>query len=492
MTKRLLSLAFALLFAVGIIPFGSVNSLAAKNDNYSVSKALKYAQKNWNNGVGLCAEFVSKCLQAGGVDVYEPRVIDLYNELKGEFGDVYKLKLTSGTSGKINMSENSGKLEKGDPIFYKCNYCGDFEHVVICNGENGDGYSQDYAHNKAHNGKKTTYTYEHCGGESWTLYSLRMYEGPKLYGKKTNVGVPEITSVENGADGVVVKWSSVKGADKYYLYRKTEKSSWKKIKTTKKAKSYTDTKAKNGTKYIYMVKAVDGKKVSQYYEGEKITCIGAPKLSSVKNNTSSVKISWNKVSSADGYYVYRKGNSGSWKQIAKVKGGSKVSYTDKKVSCSETYKYTVRAYDGKVKGCYNDSGIKAIFLKNPSGLKVENSDLGLVVNFNKIKAAKTYEIYRKTTDGKWSKLSTLVGANTTTFIDLDVENGETYSYCVKAVNGKYSSYFNEKGVKCEYIKPIVEEETDSSENVEIPETTPTETPETTETTEITENEEVVA
>lgn len=484
MTKRLLSLAFALLFAVGIIPFGSINSVAAKDDNYSVSKALKYAQKNWNNGIGLCADFVSKCLQAGNIDVYSASCVDLYNQLKGEYGTEYKLKLTGGTSGKISMSANKGKLEKGDPIFYKCNYCGDFEHVVICNGSNSDGYSQDYAHNNAHNGKKTTYTYRHCGGESWTLYSVRMHEGPRLYGKKTNVGVPKITSVENGADGVVVKWSTVKGADKYYLYRKTEKSSWKKIKTTKKAKTYTDEKAKNGTKYTYMVKAVDGKKVSQYYAGEKITCLGAPKLSSVKNNTSSVSISWNKVSSADGYYVYRKGEIGSWKQIAKVKGGRKVSYTDKKVSCSETYKYTVRAYDGKVKGCYNDSGIKAIFLKNPSGLKVENGDLGLIINFNKIKAAKAYEIYRKSADGKWEKLSSLVGSDATSFIDLDVVNGEEYSYSVKAVNGKYSSCFNGNGVKCEYVEPIIEETTDSADDL-----ADVEAPETTETTK---NEEVVA
>lgn len=473
MTKRLLSLVFALVFALGIIPFASINSVAAKNEKYNVSDALKYAQKNWNNGIGLCADFVSKCLQAGGVDVYGQTVIDLYNQLKGEYGEAYKLKLTGGTSGRISMSVNDGKLEKGDPIFYKCNYCGDFEHVVICNGENSEGYSQDYAHNKAHNGQKTTYTYNHCGGDSWTMYSIRMYEGPKLYGKKTNVGVPEITSVENGADGVIVKWSSVNGADKYYLYRKTDKSSWKKIKTTKKSKTYTDTNVKNGTKYTYMVKAVDGKKVSQYYAGEKITCIGAPKLSSVKNYTSSVKINWKKVSSADGYYVYRKGSTGSWKQIAKVKGGSKVSYTDKTVSCSETYKYTVRAYDGKVKGCFNDDGIKTIFLKNPAKLKVENGDLGLVLNFNKIKAAKSYDIYRKSIEGEWEKISSVVGADATSFVDLDVENGATYTYSVKALNGKYSSYFNKKGVACEYIEPVVEE---------------TEVSETTESIELTENE----
>lgn len=487
MTKRLLSLGFALLFAVGIIPFGSINSVAAKQAGYSVTNALKYAEKNWNNGIGMCADFASKCLQAGGVDVYSASCYDLYNQLKDKYGTAYKLQLTGGTSGRISMSANAGKLEKGDPIFYKCNYCGELEHVVICNGANSDGYSQDYAHNNAHNGKKTTYTYRHCGGESWTMYSIRMYEGPKLYGKKTNVGVPEITSVENGADGVVVKWSTVKGADKYYLYRKTDKSSWKKIKTTKKLKTYTDASAKNGVKYTYMVKAVDGKKVSQYYAGEKITCLAAPKLSSVKNYTSSVKISWKKVSSADGYYVYRKGETGDWKQIAKVKGGSKVSYTDKTVSCSETYQYTVRAYDGKVKGCFDSIGKKTIFLKNPAELKVENSDLGLVLNFNKIDAAKTYEIYRKTLDGEWEKISSVIGSDMTSFVDLDVEDGQTYIYSVKALNGKYSSYFNKNGVECAYIEPVVEEET------EIPETT--EAIEITETTEMAEtegNKEVVA
>ncbi len=465
MTKRLLSLAFALLFAVGIIPFGSINSVAAKDETYSVTKALKYAGKNWNNGIGLCADFASKCLQAGGVDVYGETVIDLYNKLKGEHGKAYKLKLSNGTSGKISMSANDGKLEKGDPIFYKCNYCGDFEHVVICNGGNSDGYSQDYAHNNAHNGKKTTYTYNHCGGDSWTMYSVRMYEGPKVYGKKTNVGIPEITSVANGADGIVVKWSSVKGADKYYVYRKTEDSSWKKVKTTK-SKKFTDKTAKNGVKYTYTVKAVDGKKVSQYYEGEKITCLGVPKLSSVTNNSSSVKLKWNKVSSADGYYVYRKGNSGSWKQIAKVKGGKKVSYTDNNVNCSETYKYTVRAYDGKVKGCYNNSGIKTIFLTTPDELTAQSGKLGITLNYNTIDAAKTYEIYRKTLDGEWEKISTVAGKETTSFVDLDVENGKIYNYSVKALNGKYSSAFNKNGVECEYTKTI-EEETEIIEKEEV-------------------------
>ena len=215
-----------------------------------------------------------------------------------------------------------------------------------------------------------------------------------------------------------------------------------------------------------MVKAVDGKKVSQYYAGEKITCIGAPKLSSVKNYTSSVKIKWKKVTSADGYYVYRKGETGAWEQIAKVKGGSKVSYTDKTVSCSETYQYTVRAYDGKVKGCFNDSGLKTIFLKNPSEIEFQNSDLGLVLNFGKIEGAQSYDVYRKTLEGEWEKLSSIIGSDSTSFIDLDVEDGETYLYSVKALNGEYTSYFNKTGVQFQYSEPDVEETTENTDNTE--------------------------
>ncbi len=482
MTKRLFSLAFALLFAVGIIPFGSVNSVAAKDEAYSVSKALKYAGKNWNNGIGLCADFASKCLQAGGVDVYGDTVIDLYDQLKGEHGKAYKLKLSNGKSGKISMSANDGKLEKGDPIFYKCNYCGDFEHVVICNGANSEGYSQDYAHNNAHNGKKTTYTYNHCGGDSWTMYSIRMYEGPKLYGTKTSVGVPQISSVANGADGVIVKWSSVKGADKYYVYRKTENSSWKKVKTTKKSRTFTDETAKNGVKYTYTIRAVDGKKVSQYYAGEKFTCIGVPKLVSVKNNVSDVKLTWKSVSSADGYYVYRKNASGSWKQIAKIKGASKVTYTDKNVDSSRTYQYTVRAYDGNVKGCYDKSGIKTVFLKTPYAISAQSGENGVALNFPKIDGASSYIIYRKNDSGEWKQLSVVSGGNSTSFVDLDVENGGSYCYTVKAVNGKYTSSYNSKGITCQYIKAEVEAPELSEPETEIPE----------ETTEYIETEEVVA
>ena len=36
---------------------------------YDPERAIEYAIKNYNNNIGLCAEFVSNCLQAGGIDM---------------------------------------------------------------------------------------------------------------------------------------------------------------------------------------------------------------------------------------------------------------------------------------------------------------------------------------------------------------------------------------------------------------------------------------
>ena len=50
-----------------------------------------------------------------------------------------------------------------------------------------------------------------------------------------------------------ISWKSVKGADAYYIYRKTGNGSWQRIGTTNKgtAVSYTDGSAVGGVTYSY-------------------------------------------------------------------------------------------------------------------------------------------------------------------------------------------------------------------------------------------------
>ncbi len=451
MKKKILSIILCIACVTGLMPaFGT--GVSASNKGYSSVKALSYAQKNWNNGRGLCADFASKCIAAGGVNVYGSTVSDLFYKLDGTYGKAYKLTLTNGTKGRISMSANSGKLKAGDPVFYYCNNCKSFEHVVICNGANSEGYCQDYAHNKAHNGKKTTYSYVHDGGcyrENWTMYSIRMFEPEKLYGAKTDVGVPKIAAIANSADGIAVKWSAVTGADKYSVYRRQPGGGWVRLGNTVK-NYYTDKTAQNGVTYTYTVRAVDGKAVSQFYAGKSVKCIESAELKSVTNYLLNVRVNWEKVEGADGYYVYRKAPGGSWVYIGNAKGEDRLWFNDKKVDGNEEYIYTVRAYSGSVKGCYDKDGINTVFLETPAEMTATANEEGIVITYPEIQGAESYAVYRKNSLGKWQLIESVENGKITSYTDSLVETGEEYCYTVRAVKNNYRSYFNTAGVLCEY------------------------------------------
>ena len=58
----------------------------------------------------------------------------------------------------------------------------------------------------------------------------------------------------------------------------------------------------------------------------------------------SIKITWKKVSKADGYYIYRLQDSGNLEKIKTTKNNAVVSYTDTGLKYGKTYRYVVRAY----------------------------------------------------------------------------------------------------------------------------------------------------
>ena len=419
MTKKLISVIFALIFTISSFSVLSVTASAKNNTNpkeypYKTEAALSYAEKNWNSGVGLCAEFVSRCIQAGGIDVFEPIVVNLFNALNGVHGTAYKLTLTNGRTGAIKMSDNEGKVGKGDPIFYYCNNCKRYTHAIICNGTNKDGYIQDYAHNRAHNGQKQTYTYYCCGsGQNWTMYSIVLDKGLLRYGARTTVKVPEINYLKNGANGVVVKWTTIEGAEKYNLYRKTDTTGWKKVVTTTKT-AFSDKALSNNVKYQYTVRAVEDNVLSQYYEGKTVVSLNAPKLS-IANNIGAVTVKWSKIDNADGYYVYRANENGSWVKVATVKGVNTLSFNDKDVVSGKTYKYTVKAYDGTVAGAYLNSGVSIMYLATPSLFKAIEVENGVNITFKAVDGAQKYRIYRKAVgDKNWR---TLGEVTTNSYVD---------------------------------------------------------------------------
>ena len=88
------------------------------------------------------------------------------------------------------------------------------------------------------------------------------------------------------------------------------------------------------------------------------TVLTAPEMKSAVGFSTYIKAAWNKVSSADGYYLYRKTAEEKWTKIATLKGADKLSFKDKTAKKGITYYYTVKAYRGSEKSAYAKKSVK--------------------------------------------------------------------------------------------------------------------------------------
>lgn len=146
--KHMLSTAIVVMFSV---ISGHVHAAQA----YDSDAALRYAEKHWNDGVGLCSEFVSECLKSGGVNAYSISASALHKQLMASgLGHEYEIDLQSDQS--IYLADHP-EIQPGDVVFYYCPGCVNIDgkpyiHVVLCNGIDAEGYLKAYSHNNANNG----------------------------------------------------------------------------------------------------------------------------------------------------------------------------------------------------------------------------------------------------------------------------------------------------------------------------------------------------
>lgn len=130
-------------------------------------------------------------------------------------------------------------------------------------------------------------------------------------------------------------------------------------KTAKKAdyKKYTKPFNISSTKTIYAYAKKSGYKNSKVIK-KSVSISATAKPQSVRATTksaSSVKVSWNQVKGASGYYIYQSTKkSGKYKKAATVKGRSSTAKTISSLSPNKTYYFKVRAYtNGKKTSAYS-------------------------------------------------------------------------------------------------------------------------------------------
>ncbi len=285
-----------------------------------------------------------------------------------------------------------------------------------------------YIDKTAKSGVKYTYTVKACNIVGWGAYNKA---GVSL----TYLKAPAF-KLANTTSGVSISWSKSAGAKIYRVYRKdTGSSAWTKLGDTA-ALSFVDKTAKNNKNYTYCVKALNGKLASAGNSAN-IIFVATPKLTAIKNTTSGVNVAWSKVSGATAYRVYRKAaGDKSWTILGNTKS---LNFTDKTAKSGKTYTYTVKAFNGSFAGGYNKTGLSIKFLAAPA-FKVANATNGVKVSWNKIPGAKTYRVYRKASgETSWTKLGDTTSLS---FTDKTAKSGKTYTYCVKALNGKLASAGN--------------------------------------------------
>lgn len=309
------------------------------------------------------------------------------------------------------------------------------------------------------NGNTTSFTDTTAESGKTYTYAVKPYNGnasADYTGKQvTYLAVPTLSTLANAANGVSLKWNSISGAQKYYIYRKEGNGGYKKIAEVKDAVSYTDKSVTSGKNYTYAVRALAGNTMSAY-TGKSINFLAQAKVSALNNKDNGIEVKWSKVSGAKGYYVYRKEGKNSYQKIATITNANTTSYTDTSVKNNngKAYTYTVRAYANNALAAY--TGVSVYRIATPTIKAVSNSRKGEVdVDWNDVKGAKGYQVQlssdksfsKDTTDETWVDYADGNGITIT-----NCEKGDSFYFRVRAYkqNGsgtKYYSAWSTKTVK---------------------------------------------
>ena len=165
--------------------------------------------------------------------------------------------------------------------------------------------------------------------------------------KLTSYGASKKTSIR-------LKWTKSSGITGYKIYvYDTSKKIYvrKKTITNPNTDLYTIKGLKPGITYSFKIATfvrINGVDYISYLSDGTLLAMTVPensKIIQVCGENHSATIRWKKVEGASGYIVYRYNKkTKKYVRIAKVKGNTKFTYTNKKLKKSKTYSYKVKAY----------------------------------------------------------------------------------------------------------------------------------------------------
>ena len=260
-----------------------------------------------------------------------------------------------------------------------------------------------------------------------------------------NLDTPKITKTENVYGGVKLSWNKVNGAEKYRVYYKS-RTGWKRMGETTST-SFIDKDVTSGKSYTYTVRCIsaNSKRFTSGYDskGTRATYVASPEITKLENIYGKTKITWNKVNGAEKYRVYVRRNN-KWTRFCDTTSNSA---TDTIVTSGKTYTYTIRCINSsatKFTSGYNAGGKSVEYIAAPELIKIEGSNEGVKLTWNKPAGSVKYRAYRRGSNG-WTRLTETTNAS---YTDKSAKAGNNYTYTVRCLTSdskRFTSGFNSNG-----------------------------------------------
>jgi fibronectin type 3 domain-containing protein len=277
-------------------------------------------------------------------------------------------------------------------------------------------------------------------------------EGPQsthAVGTTFGQAVPVPSSVTASAvstNSIQVNWNAVTGAMNYRVFRSTSVNSGYTLVSSPTTTSFADMGLTSLTTYFYRVSAVTSLGVSEQSSPVSATTLAAsavPAPDGVQANAlsnSSIQISWNNVSGATGYRVFRSNSAGSG--FSFIGSASSSPYTDTGLNSSTTYHYRVSTVLGADES-EQSTAVSATTsaqpaIQPPSGLSASAlSTSSIQVSWANVSDATGYRIFRSNSaDGSYSFIGS---ASSSPYTDNGLSANTTYFYRVSSVRDSQES-----------------------------------------------------
>lgn len=341
----------------------------------AVTKAGTYTDKTLTVGKKYSYKVRSIKTLSGGNTIYSDYTAQ--KDVKTTLA-VTTVKAASYSYTSIRISWGKVDGASGYDIYRSTSKSGKYSKIAAIS----DGKTVKYTDKKLTTGN--TYYYKlrayYTSGKTKTSSSYSNISSAKVI-----PAAPQISSVSSANYNTLkIKWDKVSGADGYVLYCSTsENGKYEKVASINDSKtlSYTNKKLTTGKKYYYKVRAYRSVGKSKVYGAYSEVKAGTPvpaKATGLKAksvNANKVKLTWNKVSGAKSYTIYRSTSPNGTYKVVKT-GCTKTTYTNSKLKNGTKYYYKVAAVRGKTTGkLTNAVSAKAVSLSvNDSSITIQKGE----------------------------------------------------------------------------------------------------------------------